>query len=382
MTTACGATAAATATRRERRERVRTSHWSVVLLAGGLLVMRGWTQRPVPVQEYLPSAFLSVKDIPSLFLGPREVKVLKTVETLLPGAMTGREVMRRALWALQPHGVYKDNTIYGQSVCSDEINGDRGHLTTLMTQYYGRVFNLGGIGGLPYVGETGFGAFSHHVADNGNVLIVFGPHIGFSMDGEAGKFLRRGQASCSTACGAVIAAYNQVMGGGYYVNHDKQDLQQCRLRHLLKPSCREVADDSHPMVALVRKAYKAVEQEMLAIVNTNFGPGKLVLLGGIQINMPHPLPGMFLPLHFTVRSKTEAPMDLLKPTFQEIPAHLGAVAFPWNPVASLSLPPTSTIAAVAAGAAAAAAVAAATAIPLAPVAEAAANFTARAPCTF
>jgi len=73
------------------------------------------------------------------------------------------------------------------------------------------------------------------------------------------------------------------------------------------------------MVAIVYKAYKIVEKEMLAIVNTDFGPGKLVLLGGIQINMPHPMPGRFLPLHFSIRSKTQAPVDLLKMTFQQDP---------------------------------------------------------------
>jgi len=167
------------------------------------------------------------------------------------------------------------------------------------------------------VGKTGFGAFSHHVPDNGNVLIVFGPHIGFGMDGEAGKFLRRGQAGLSTACGANIAAYNQVMGGGYYVAHDRQDLQQSRLRNLLKKHCREVSEAKNPMVALVYQVYKAVESEIMKIINTDFGPGKLVLLGGIQINMPHPMRGRFLPLHFTIRSKSEAPTNLLDWVFKD-----------------------------------------------------------------
>jgi len=298
-----------------RRVAMRLTNWSICLLAVGLLLARGFvkqTDGSALAQE------TGNQELQLAFFGIKEVKDYIEVENYFPGARTGIDVMRKAHRALRKYGVYRSNTLYGQSVDPDEINGDRGHLTALMTKYYGRTFALGGIGGLPYVGKTGFGAFSHHVPDNGNVLIVFGPHIGFSIDGEAGKFLRRGQASLSTACEAVIAAYNQCMEGGYYVHHDRQDLQMSRLRRLLKSECREVSKAENPMVALVYKAYKAVEEEMLAIINTDFGPGKLVLLGGIQINMPHPMRGRFLPLHFTVRSKKHpAPIDLLEWVFGE-----------------------------------------------------------------
>eukprot|EP00415_Alexandrium_ostenfeldii_P000221 UN0221 len=60
------------------------------------------------------------------------------------------------------------------------------------------------------------------------------------------------------------------------------------------------------MVALVNKFYEIVEEEVLAIVNTDYGNGNLVLLGGITVNMPYPKPGYFLPLHFSVRSDEHA----------------------------------------------------------------------------
>jgi len=227
--------AAAAMPRWQSRVTMRLTTWSIYLLTAGLLLARGSVKRagsPVPVQE------AGSQELPLAFLGIKEVEVYEEVEQLFPGAMTGWSVMRKAHQALKTYGVYRDNTLYGQSVCSDEITGDRGHLPALMTNYYGRTFNLGSIAGLPHVGKTGFGAFSHHVPDNGNVLIVFGPHIGFSIDGEAGRFLRKGQAILSTAPDAVIAAYNQCMGGGYFVNHDQRDLQQCRLRKLLRNKCR------------------------------------------------------------------------------------------------------------------------------------------------
>jgi len=307
MTPSCAAAAAAP--RQQRRMATRLTNWSIFLLAVGLLLARGFLKRR-------NSNIAAQEDLQLAFLGVKEVEVYEEVKKLFPGARTGIDVMRRTHKALAKYGINKGNTLYGQSVSSDEINGDHGHLTALMTQYYGRTFRLGGIGGLPYVGKTGFGAFSHHVQDNGNVLIVFGPHIGFTMEGEIGKFLRRGQAGLSMAC-AGLDAYNQCMGGGYYVAHDRQDLQQSRLRLLLKKHCREVSEAKHPMVALVHQVYKLVESELMQIINTDFGPGKLVLLGGIQINMPHPMRGRFLPLHFTIRSKTQAPINLLDWVFND-----------------------------------------------------------------
>ena len=77
-------------------------------------------------------------------------------------------------------GLTAENTIYGQSICPDEINNEKGDLATLMADHWGECFPMGGIGGAPFVGKTGFGAFSHHVPDDGHIIILFGPHIAIS----------------------------------------------------------------------------------------------------------------------------------------------------------------------------------------------------------
>jgi hypothetical protein len=41
----------------------------------------------------------------------------------------------------------------------------------------------------------------------------------------------------------------------------------------------------------------------------------LILLGGIQINMPPPMPDFFLPLDFEVRTEGEDTQYLMKSTF-------------------------------------------------------------------
>jgi len=249
--------------------------------------------------------------MPETFFGLGKLHAAHTAKEAFAGAMSGPAVTSKALWNLRwKYGFSRGNTIYAQSLCADEINSDRGHLGRLFTEYYyGRVFPLGGIGGAPYGGKTGFAAFSHHVPDGGNVFVLFGPHIGFSPDGEAGKFLRYGQKALSTSCGALCAAYSQCSSGS--MPADKKDMEQSWLREKLGPKCQHIKEASNPMVELALQAYKVIEEEILSIVNTDFGTGNLVLLGGIQINMPYGMPGYFKPLHFSIRAKGMEPRDLM-----------------------------------------------------------------------
>jgi len=224
--------------------------------------------------------------------------------------MAGHNLLGKVLRALRPFSIRPASTIYGQSTCTDEINNEPGHISTLLTNYFGKVSHMGGIGGVPYVGKTGFDSFSAHVPDDGHVFVLFGPHIGFTPDGEAGKFLRIGQEKVSTACGALVTGYNQCTGGPH-IPDDPSDMDQSWLRKKLLPHCKSLAGSPSLMVDLVLEAYKEVEKEVMIIVNTYYGPGQLVLLGGIQINMPYPTPGFFLPLHFSIRSAASDPQNLL-----------------------------------------------------------------------
>merc|ERR1712217_427540 len=171
-------------------------------------------------------------------------------------------------------------------------------------------FPVGGIGGAPYVGKTGFFAFSHHVPDNGNVLVLFGPHVGVTDTGEVGKCLRYGQTSESAACGACIAAYKQCMEGGMQPDMSL-DMQQSWLREQVAPHVDRITAAKNPMAELVKVAYEAVLDNMTAIANTEFGSGYLALVGGIQLNMPAGYPDYFVPCHFTIQKRGSAPESLL-----------------------------------------------------------------------
>jgi len=234
-----------------------------------------------------------------------------TMQRSFPGAIPGDMLIKRLGTILGHFGLTPENTIYGESVCPDEINHEKGGLCHSMAEYWGECFPMGGIGGAPYVGKTGFGAFSNHVPDGGHVLVLFGPHIAVSSEGELCKILRVGQSQKSGACGAVLAAYAACCKGQAR-EFDPSDMQQSWLEQKVQTSLPKIKNAAEPMKELVNVAYESVKGNILEIVNNNFGDGHLVLVGGIQINLPAPYRDHFLPLHFTLRKKDGSEIDLLK----------------------------------------------------------------------
>lgn len=120
----------------------------------------------------------------------------------------------------------------------------------------GGVFNLGGLGGVPFVGKSGFGAFLSHVPDSGKVLIIYGPHVGISNEGVVGKVERVGQSKASGACGAGIGAYKALMKGPRGPN-DKFDYQEEFIIDRLEPKIQDLlkakTDGINPALGTVLK---------------------------------------------------------------------------------------------------------------------------------
>jgi len=233
-----------------------------------------------------------------------------------PGALPGQAVHSRIRTALETdkYGFTPDNTLFGVAICPDEINNQKGSLADISREHWGEIFPLGGISGAPFVGKTGFKAFSHHVPDDGNVLVLFGPHVAVSESGEVGKYLREGQHSESTACGAVIGAYHAAtnsLGKEDEDEFDEADMQMSWIKAQLAPHVAEIGKQQVPMGALAHQAFEMVKAKINKIVNNDFGTGYLVLVGGIQINVPTPYLDHFMPLTFEVRRRGEATHSLL-----------------------------------------------------------------------
>jgi hypothetical protein len=250
-----------------------------------------------------------------------------SVRTFFPGAVPNTVVNNRAAERLLSRGYRPYNTILGSSLCSDEIDSTALSLMqqlqkSLTLKKDGGVFNLGGLGGVPFVGKSGFGAFLSHVPVSGKVIILYGPHVGISNEGVVGKVERVGQDKPSGACGAALGAYKAIKAGGRGPN-DKFDYQEEFIIDELTPKLQTLLEQQKNSGAVngfvnANTAITAVTCNMFDIVNdvleeqleASFkSPGfwdkvsEVTLLGGIVVNRGHGngLPGgddYFQPLQF------------------------------------------------------------------------------------
>lgn len=142
----------------------------------------------------------------------------KTFQTSLnqyfPLSSSTSEMIQKVVTTLGQRGFNRSNTLFGSSVCPDEINSKpskslAAQFQSVLTDQNG-VFTLGGLGGIPFVGISGMGAFLSHTPTNGKVVIMYGPHVGISDDGQVGKVERLGKEKLSGSCGAGLGAYKAI----------------------------------------------------------------------------------------------------------------------------------------------------------------------------
>jgi hypothetical protein len=182
---------------------------------------------------------------------------------------------------------------------------------------------LAGLAGFPFTGKTGWSAFSSHCPKDGNIVILFAPHVGVDHDGTVGKVLRKGQDKSSAACGAAIGALAAVKadkeGAGKFAG-GQMDYQMDCIKSLLIPHADEIAAAENEMTALSYKMFEITEEFLEGILHNNWmGPNsKLALIGGIMINCVGEKTDLFLPLKFEIRNKDGESKDLYEETFGKV----------------------------------------------------------------
>ncbi|KAL3785067.1 hypothetical protein HJC23_001445, partial [Cyclotella cryptica] len=179
------------------------------------------------------------------------------------------------------------NTLLATSFCADELARI---LEDEFNTVYGHNFNLGGLSVFPFAGNTGFGAMSAHIPDDGFCLLVHAPHAGISKDGVIGKVERSGIALVDNCCGSAIAASNYLKGitdGG-------------AVQELILPFGKRLNEADNRMKELPYALYDSQDILVRDIVNTGKKGIKsgLALLGGIQINTGPDTLDYFHPLRF------------------------------------------------------------------------------------
>jgi hypothetical protein len=233
-------------------------------------------------------------------------------------------------------GCTDENTLYAQSICPDEINHEAGDITDLFSAYLGEVFHLGGLAGIPFTGKTGFGAYSTHVPDDGSLFILFAPHIGLSNSNEFGKYSRDFQSADGAACGACVGGFNHCINGGaipdaksmfaHPYDHQMQYIihEIDKVKHLVL--AQKELSDSAMHAELVRQMFYICLNFLEQIVNTK--KGRLIMLGGIQINMPRPMNDYFQPMFFQVWEEGKPIVDKLHVFDHEAHDIVGSEASP------------------------------------------------------
>ena len=92
---------------------------------------------------------------------------------------------------------------------------------------------------------------------------------------------------------------------------DPSDMQQVWLEKHIGSSMERINSAEEPMEELMRATFEHIEQEVDTIVHTKFSAGKLVLIGGIQLNIGKPFADHFLPLSFRVLQTGQPERDLM-----------------------------------------------------------------------
>jgi len=253
---------------------------------------------PQNIQE--PTEFLDT--LPDLYI--------ELIEKHFPGAQTNAHVLQVCKHVLELIGISAENTLYAQSVCPDHINSSEEDLQVMFSSYLGDVFmHLGGLAGLPFTGSTGFSSFTNHTPENGHLFFLFSPHIGINTH------LELGYHENGAACEAAVAAL-KTCGSNNFCPISEESLGKSPCDFQMNFLIKEIYErkekilnkptQNEQQAELVMQIYNIGEMFLEKIVSTKFGPGKngkLILLGGIQINLPSPMHNFFLPLLFECREE-------------------------------------------------------------------------------
>lgn len=224
----------------------------------------------------------------------------KVVKEYFPNAKDAKDTSIHYLGKMQiEHQIDISKVLMATSVCSDDINVPS---TTFFNVLFGP-FIMGGLGGLPFAGQTGMTAFAHHIPDSGSAFIFYGPHIGLTLDGDLGKMYRPRQEETGNSCGALMLALSRLGNKDYTPVMNDDDYQQMKLEESLLPYREQVLDSENPEKAITEATYEIINKKVHDHIRTckdEFHVDKVTLLGGIIINTDYGLDDYFDARNFEV----------------------------------------------------------------------------------
>lgn len=224
----------------------------------------------------------------------------EVVKSKYPSAKDAKDTSIHYLGKMQrEHDIDISKVLMATSLCSDDINIPS---TTFFNVLFGP-FIMGGLGGIPFVGQTGMTAFAHHVPDGGSAFIFYGPHIGITLEGELGKMYRPRMEEKGNSCGALMLALSRLEDTNYKPTLNADDYQQMKLEDSLLPYRDDILSSNNSQKAITDATYEIIDKKVHEYVLTckdEFHVDKITLLGGVIINTGHGIDDYFDARNFEV----------------------------------------------------------------------------------
>eukprot|EP00613_Pedinella_sp_CCMP2098_P082929 CAMPEP_0171995708 /NCGR_PEP_ID=MMETSP0993-20121228/279606_1 /TAXON_ID=483369 /ORGANISM="non described non described, Strain CCMP2098" /LENGTH=303 /DNA_ID=CAMNT_0012648819 /DNA_START=252 /DNA_END=1162 /DNA_ORIENTATION=+ len=161
---------------------------------------------------------------------------------------------------------------------------DMGGLMCSTFDEWGNI-SLGGLGGIPFAGNTGWEVFRHRAALQGksDLLVVYGCDVHISADGEV--------VGGPSAMGAAFNAVDEANGIAGLDNSLLSDRHDQQMAHLLLEVAKvyesELVAHPDPFARLALANFDMVQTYLRQCINwTDLREGRLAALGGLTIHLP------------------------------------------------------------------------------------------------
>lgn len=231
------------------------------------------------------------------------------VKNIFPDATDAKDTSIHYMGKMQnQYDLDVSKVLMATSLCSDDINVPS---TTFFDILFGP-FIMGGLGGLPFAGQTGMTAFAHHIPDNGSAFLFYGPHIGVTLQGEIGKMFRPRQNKPGNSCGALMLALDRLRKDAHYTPQvHADDYQQMALEESLLPYRQDILAADVPEIAITEATYRIIDQKIHQYIHDTcdeFHGKPVTLLGGIVVNTDYGLDDYFAFRNFEVLNLEHSPL--------------------------------------------------------------------------
>lgn len=204
-----------------------------------------------------------------------------------PNAADERSYVEATYNSLQSFGFDSDNAIACVGVCRDELTQS---FVAQVRRKWGEAFNFSGLGGMLFLGRTGFAAaHSHAPVVNGRERYIYYvmPHIAISDLGEIGVCSRNGRVAPSAACGALMAFLNELESGAVSLTLQGDDMEQSQLKRRLHPALSRT--ESPDLVSLTKTAARVILEDLQEMIakTVDVGIADYAVFNAIQIHGPN-----------------------------------------------------------------------------------------------